>query len=216
MAKTKPAKTAETASVPTITLADIVAATKGDAGHLYTPVEVHKPLVASGDVEVNPEMANEQGWLATRATEQAMNANQNQTAQSQPETAKPKFEIESNIVVPERKRNSSGLRAGRTPIYPFDALEIGQSFFVPDADGKSAHKSMASTLSGVNLRYSEEIAGQTRVNRKGVTVPATKQTRKYVSFDTERTIDEKLATQTGLAVGTVQKGARIFRVALDA
>ncbi len=214
MAKNKPAS-APAAQTATITLADIVAATKGEQGYMYAPREVLEPLVQSGDVIVNhDEGANEQGWFMAKATSKALGVTAEDSAKT--ETAKPKFEIESNIVVPERKRNSTGLRAGRTPIYPFDALEIGQSFFVPDADGKSAHKSMASTLSGVNTRYSEEVPGQTRVNRKGATVPATKQTRKYVSFDTDRTIDEKLAQSTGLAVGTVQKGARIFRVALDA
>jgi hypothetical protein len=54
-------------------------------------------------------------------------------------------------------------------------MEVGQSFFVD----KSA-KNLASTVSSANARFAEEIAGETRVDRKGNTVPKTKQTRSFI------------------------------------
>lgn len=196
-----------------VTLADVIAATKVDS-FVYTSPEFHTALIASGDVEVNPDIKSAEGLLATRATPKAI------AAMSQPATPpvaavpakeKPSFVIEADIPIPDRTRNSSGLRAGRTPVYPFDALELGQSFFVPNpANGKSAAKAMASTVAGANARYVEEIPGSTRVNRKGATVTATKQLRKFKIFDTERDVTNK---ETGEI--TKQKGARIFRVKLD-
>lgn len=186
-------------------LAAVIDATKA-GGFLYTPAEFHQPLVESGDVEVNAEMVEDgTGNLATRATAKHLESKDAMTEAKTPEAAaKPSFVIET-VPMPEKKASVSGLRAGRTPIYPFDALEIGQSFFVADKSAdKPAFKAMASTVAGANARFTEEIAGQTRVNRKGATVTATKQLRKFKIFDTERTLED----------GTVQKGARVFRVEL--
>lgn len=219
MAKAKtPAKNApatETAGAPAsvISLQTVIDATKAD-GFVYTPASFHDPLIASGDVEINVEMKDEAGNIATRATDKALNTVNTQTTPAgtaAPEKVAPKFEIEAGIPIPARTRVAgAGLRAGRTPIYPFDALEIGQSFFVPNVGEKSAAKAMASTVAGANSRYVEVIEGQTRENRKGKTVPATKQLRKFKIFDTERDVTD------AAGVVTKQKGARVFRVALDA
>lgn len=184
-----------------ITLENVIEATKAD-GFVYTPVEFHQPLVDQGLVEVNPEMTNEAGHIATRATEKAFG---NTMATEEIKTAeKPKFEIESGVAIPEKVRNSTGLRAGRTPVYPFDSLEVGQSFFIPNKGDKSAAKAMASTVAGANARHSQVVEGKTRTNRKGAVVPETVQLRKFKIFDTERT----------LADGSIEKGARIFRMPL--
>jgi hypothetical protein len=61
-------------------------------------------------------------------------------------------------------------------------MEIGQSFFVPNtADKPNAAKSMATTISGANARYSEVIPGEFKTNRKGATVPKTKPVKKFES-----------------------------------
>ena len=64
--------------------------------------------------------------------------------------------------------------------YPFDAMLVSQSFFVPDANGKKAAKTLASTVSNANLRNSVEVAGQLRTNRKGVLVPLTEQVKLFI------------------------------------
>lgn len=42
------------------------------------------------------------------------------------ETAKTKFEVEKNIPIPKMKTGP-----GRSSIYPWEELEVGDSFFVP-------------------------------------------------------------------------------------
>lgn len=94
----------------------------------------------------------------------------------------PVFEIEADVEMPTIVRG----RATKASIYPFDKLEVGQSFFVSDSvfdkDGEkgSAAKSMNSTTSTANRRYSEVIPGEFTTNKKGESVPATRQLRKFV------------------------------------
>ena len=41
------------------------------------------------------------------------------------------FKIEKNIPIPKRKYNTKGNSTGATPIYPFNDMLDGDSFFVP-------------------------------------------------------------------------------------
>lgn len=71
------------------------------------------------------------------------------------------FTLMSNIPLPEAKRGKGG-GAGAPSKYPFDTMEIGNSFFVPvSADMPDPVKTMQSTVSSTNLRFSEE-TGQTK------------------------------------------------------
>lgn len=100
----------------------------------------------------------------------------------------PVFEIETDVALPPvtgRGRSSSAADK-----YPFDKLEIGQSFFVPnslfDKDGEvgDAAKTMSSTVATANRRYAEEIPGETKtikVKGEEKQVPATRQLRKFVT-----------------------------------
>lgn len=87
----------------------------------HAPVDVMK-LQTAGLVEVNQEMESE-GKYATRITEEGRKALE---TPAETETA-PSFEItiDSDVPMPETTRVSRG------SIYPFEKLEIGQSFFVP-------------------------------------------------------------------------------------
>ena len=149
-------------------------------------------LVEAGLIEVNSEMTDTEGNVAARAVS------------AEPETKKVtqvvnKFEIESGIKIPEKQTRAPG--AGRASVYPFEHLEIGQSFFVPNSETmEDAYKAMSSTVSSANARYSEEIPGETKVNRKGNEVPATRPTRLFINTRGEK---------DGVA------GSRVFRVALD-
>lgn len=107
-----------------------------------------------------------------------------------------KFEIEANIPLPTKTRGT------RKSAFPFDALEIGQSFFVPNDNFKSgdAAKSLASTVNNANKQHSEE-TGEMKLNRKKREVPATRQLRQFIV---------RADSKDGVA------GARVFRVALDA
>jgi len=200
--KSKPTSVASpvaTASVPVyqeLSLNDVIEATK--AGNIvYTSPAFHNPLIASGQVEINPDMIDEHGNIATRAI-----LKENKMTDTATVETKPVFEIEDNVEIPEKVRKTSGTRAGRTAVYPFEKLEVGQSFFVPNKEGTNkkgqpfspAVKAMASTVAGANARYSEVIEGETRtMNRgknKGAVVPATKQTRLFKLFEASKTLQD--------------------------
>lgn len=184
-------KNSPKSKTPAFDLAAVIAATNAGS-FVYTSAEAHASALADGLVEVNPSMTNEAGELATRATAkgiESMNAPQTPAA-AKAATPKPSFAIEDGIeLAPVVGRG----RGGET--YPFDQLNVGQSFFVPNsAEKPNVAKSLASTVSSATRRYAEEIPGETRVDRKGNTVPALKETRKFV-------------------VRAVEGGARVWRTA---
>lgn len=194
-------QTPETALASSVSLADVIAATQAGS-FVYTSPAFHESLVASGQVEINVDMTDENGNIATRAvlapeTEKPAE----DTPVTQPQT-KPTFTIKTATELPVRTRKPGGNREGRPSIYPFEALEINQYFFVPNDSVKSgdAGKSLASTVAAANVRFSHEVEGETRTNRKGRTVAKTVQDRLFKVFgDTE---------EDGV------KGAKVFRVAL--
>ena len=198
-------KTAEIATV--IGLAEIVAA---GANGMFVPESVYAPLVEAGLVEINSGMTDENGYVATRATQKgiesldsAATVADNATSEATSATAatgetqkvKTMFMIEDSIPVP----TISGRGRGGN-VYPFDQLEVGQSFFVANSEDKpNAAKSLASTVSSATARYavaSED--GATKTDKKGETVPVMVETRKFVV----RSVEEN-----GV------KGARVWRTA---
>lgn len=188
MATKKSAKnTAAASAVAVIGLAEIVAA---GANGLYTSPAIHASLVEAGLVEINPGMTNEAGEIATRATQKgidSMNTPNTATGTAAP-VAPSSFAIEDGIAMPTASGRGRG---GNT--YPFDALNVGQSFFVPNSEDKpNAAKSLASTVSSATARYAEVVEGQFKANKKGEQVPVMVETRKFV-------------------VRSVEGGARVWR-----
>ncbi|MBL1375594.1 DUF7303 family protein, partial [Acinetobacter baumannii] len=168
-----------------------------------------KVLIATGLVEVNSEITDGVGHIGARSTAQGaayltqpkenIEMDAPQTAQTLAPAAS-KFVI-ANVAIPTPKRGG-GRKAGTQ--YPFDELEIGQSFFVPATEAKPEPvKSLASTVTSANERYSEEIPGQTRINKKGREVPAKRQLRQFVVRSIE---DGAPWNHPGV------RGAAVFRV----
>jgi hypothetical protein len=126
-------------------------------GFLYVSPEA-KPLVDLGLIAVNLEMTDENGNPAAKITEVGegflANYGEDETPASEaaPVVAagKPSFEVMSGFTIPEVKRASGG---GAQSIYPFEKLEVGQFFFIPNsADKPHAAKDYASTVSSANGR----------------------------------------------------------------
>jgi len=199
-------KTAATAVV-VIGLAEIVAA---GANGMFVPESVYAPLVEAGLVEINPAMTDDNGYVATRATQAGIESldsgatvGNNATSEATSATAetgktekvKTMFKIEDSIPVP----TISGRGRGGN-VYPFDQLEVGQSFFVANDESKpNAAKSLASTVSSATARYAVPAEdGSTKTNKKGEVVPVMVETRKFVV----RSVEEN-----GV------KGARVWRTA---
>lgn len=155
----------------------IVEATLSDVGYTFCSIEVAAYLVKNGFVEQNPDMKNEAGALATRATQKGIDA------AKKPEVTKVSEFLIEDVALPAAKRGGNG-KVGNTK-YPFDALEVGQSFFIPaTAERPNPVKALASTVTSANARYAVEVkdeAGvvQTRTNRKGREVPVVEYQRLF-------------------------------------
>lgn len=110
------------------------------------------------------------------------------------------FEIKNGIEIPPVTRKSRGEEK-----YPFSKLEVGQCFFVADADAASgdAKKTMASAVSAAHIRFSvEDPSGAMRTVKKGQdagkVVPARIKTRSFTM---------RSASEDG------ETGVYVFRVA---
>lgn len=164
-------------------------------GFIYAAAADVAPFVAEGLVETNEGIKDEAGNIAVRlktatATEGTSTVNTANTAAPAASAAPSSFAIEDGIAMP----TASGRGRGGN-VYPFDALNVGQSFFVPNtAEKPNAAKSLASTVSSATARYAEVVEGQFKTNKKGEQVPVTRETRKFV-------------------VRSVEGGARVWRTA---
>lgn len=180
---------------------------------MYTAPNEHTGLIAAGMVEINTGMVDAQGNIATRPTAQGIAAVNSSTtsnagdagspaAPSQP-VAKPSFEIQQAALPAVSGRG----RGAGTETYPFDKLEVGYSFFVPNSTDKpNPAKSLASTVSSATKRYAEVVPGETVKNKKGADVPKTKETRKFV-------VRSRTAAQEQAEGFAPQDGARVYRTA---
>lgn len=157
---------------------------------------VGEPLVKMGLIEVNTADTDENGAALARLTQKgidSMPANKNEAP-----AAAGGFALITNAVLPESKRGF-GRKEGESK-YPFKAMEVGNTFFVSNADveGGDALKKLTSTVSNMNNKYRSE-TGQTETKtrtkrgdgnkavvdeagnkvKETVTVPVYKQDRKF-------------------------------------
>lgn len=139
-------------------LGEIVKATQADS-FVHVAEAHYRPLVQAGYVEINDTIKNDKGEVATRATQAGVEAfgaaqsaagnTQAQTPASGPAVAASTFTLTADVPLPVSKRG--GGRQGTK--YPFDTMEVGQSFFVPNtADKPNMAKSFASTASSATAR----------------------------------------------------------------
>lgn len=201
-------------------LPEIVAATvtPGTVGYVFAvPFDIQY-LIDNGYVEQNPELsqknADEEIELATRATTAGIEyvaqatgvVSQNKAEQPKPKgNNKMSFEIENVPVVAGKRGGGS-----RVSQYPVDALEVGQSFFVPATEKHpEPEKSLASMLSGAMKKYDvADIDEATGVQKtKVITVPKTKEKRTIPATKHTRKFTLVAAEKDGV------KGARIGRTA---
>ncbi len=115
------------------------------------------PLVQAGLVEVNgsdvdPSDANKRGVKITDKGVAALNGS------ATPAAASTKYAVQSGgIELPKIKRGfQKGQGGSGAPSkYPFDTMEVGAYFFVPDSDVKNgdAAKTLGSAAGSANQRY---------------------------------------------------------------
>lgn len=120
------------------------------------PLLQHSPAL----VEVNTEMLDGAGNAAVRLTDagKLMINGGGSVAKTSP------YAVISGAQLPTSKR---GGRGGGAPVqYPFDSLEIGQSFFVPVSEKHpDPVKTLGSTVSSANMRYAQDTGEKRTVTR---------------------------------------------------
>jgi hypothetical protein len=154
------------ATINTTLLKAIVAATSS-GNHYFVGKEEGQPLLNHTPplIVVNFELM--QGdKAASRATEAGIamvNGSGQATAAANPAAvAGSAFSIMKGVELPASRRGA-GLHGGAPKKYPFEGMEVGDSFFVPvSEDTPNPLKTLGSTVSSANMRYAEEISGQTR------------------------------------------------------
>ena len=130
-------------------LPEVVKATLSPIGYALTDETVWSVLVKKGLVEVNGDIKDAEGRSATRATSDGIAMVPKEELKMAEENAVTSgFTIE-DVPVVETKRTGN-----KASMYPFDALEVGQSFFVPATEEKpEPWTSMKSTVASSNKRY---------------------------------------------------------------
>ena len=212
-------------------LREIVAATQ-EGSFAYTSEGVHEKLIEHGFVEINPEIKDETGDIATRATQEGIDyasevlnmgglplESEGESASQvgligeradalAKETAEHIVKTKASVVIEKGVPLPSKGRAfvQRRQAFPFDELEVEDSFFIKATESKpEPWKSYASTVSNATRSFAvPDSSGEMVVNRKGQKVPKLVQTRKFVI----RAVEE-----TDAETGEVVIGARVWRVA---
>lgn len=136
-----------------------------------------KPLLEAGLITVdtkvaNPANADERAAKVSDAGIAWLNANVPAPGATAAATSNAtNFPIITNAVPPPSKRGS-GLRSGGAPKkYPFDQLEVGQSFPVyVSAETPDPMKSLGSAISAANMRYAVD-TGETKQAKRAVKGP---------------------------------------------
>lgn len=189
-----------------ITLMTIVEA--GEEG-MYAPAELANSLLEKGLVEINAGDVDEYGCVATRATQAGIDHAFEEQRSAGPEeapvaAAQTGFAIVDSVEVPKShvRRTKQGSK------YPFDQLEIGQSFFVPQtAKSENIVRTMSSQVSNAKKLYSEAIPGEFKTNKNGQQIPKLHYHRNFIARPVE---DGAPWGFPGV------KGAGVWRVELEA
>lgn len=199
-----------TVATPAVTLAVIVAS---GVNGMFAPLAEAMEMAKAGDIEINEGVKDEAGNVAVRATAQGIAKAQASEGNGlpvapaeQPKSEVPAFAIEAGIAIPAPEgRGRSGSK------YPFNALEIGQSFFVPDSafpvgekgEAPDAAASLASTVSGATQRFAVDHPTEKKTVR-GKEVPKKVYSRKFCL--------RKIAAGAPGCGPKGEAGARIWRI----
>ncbi len=182
----------------------IVAATNAGSFHYVSQTD-GQPLLDAGLIEINTGMVNDQKEAAARSTDKGnemVNGGSNDTTTQAP--ASSGFALITNAEPPKVTRKGGG--GGQKAKYPFEQMEIGNSFFVgnyQDKDG-DAKGTLDATVANWNEKYKEptgETKTVTRVVRgkdrktvfngdgskqmETVTIPVKKSLRKFIARSVE-------------------------------
>ncbi len=122
-----------------------------------SPLLSHEPAL----IEVNTNMLDDQGRAMVRLTAPGQ-AMLNGSGVTTGEAKASPYAVITNAELPPSKRGFGG-RGGAPTVYPFDSLEVGQSFFVPVSEKHpNPVKTLGSTVSSANMRFAQD-TGETKI-----------------------------------------------------
>lgn len=197
-----------------------------EPGYIMALPADYKALIAADMAQANDQIKSGKGGVmhAIRASDAALTAwnaqNGAGSSPSNPTNANPpaapgaaasKYKISADIAIPPLRR---GFGEAAPSQYPFDSLEIGQSFHVPvSASMPDPGKSMASSVSAAKRRFAKTLPGSHsgRTGKNGVTavVDNFELTRNFIMRSVKG--DDPKTGEKGDPEGP---GARIWRVEL--
>jgi hypothetical protein len=200
------AKKSKTMAADKVALLNIIIAdTNGPQGYSLVNPDAVNELVEAGRIQVNPSIKSEDGKIAARATDAVLAAAQAAPAgpvAPAPVAVSTTYNLQSDIPMAPSKRGGK-----KSEEYPFSKMEIGQSFVVPSTpEYPEPWNTFASTVSSATRRFST-VGTETKLNRKGESVPVLIPTRKF----TLRRVEVAQTYANGFVEPVA--GARVFRTA---
>lgn len=152
------AKTAPAARVPvTATGIALIAMIAEAGGSLMLTQAEGAELIAAGHAVVDTSVVeNDTALVSLTDAGRAALDEENGSAEVVNTTVSGGIEIEDGVPVP-----TTTSRAGRSGGYPFDKLNVGQSFHVPKTkENEDPASRLASSVSGARAKYAKVLEGQ--------------------------------------------------------
>ena len=153
-------------------LKEIVDATNAGQNAYFGQVE-GQPMADAGLIQVNGAVTNPSNpaEFLCRSTDAAVAylASNSGTASTQTEAKAGNYAILKNVELPAAKRRGNPSGNGAPTKYPFESMEVNDTFFSADSEHKkgNAVKALGSTISAQNKKYSTE-TGQTKTVTRAV------------------------------------------------
>jgi flagellin-like hook-associated protein FlgL len=142
---------------------ELVGKATAEGGFAYVTKEQGLPLMQHNPplIDINTAMTDGNGGAAARLTAAGFEMLKDATQSVADAPSAGGYKIIQGAALPTSKRGNRG--GGAPTVYPFDNLEIGDTFFVPVSDKhKDPVKTLGSTVSSANMRYAVE-TGETEV-----------------------------------------------------
>ncbi len=162
----------------------------------YVGQVVGQPMIAAGLIEINADVTNpaDPTQVLCRSTPAAIAYLKSDAGSNEVDAAKPSYAILTNVVLPEAKKRGNTSGSGAPTKYPFADLPVNGTFFSADTEHKNgnAYKSLGSTVSAQNDKYSE----QKMVDGVGVTKTVTRAVRDKTTKKAQIGPDGKKVTET--------------------
>lgn len=144
-----------------------------DATAAGTPVYVGQvqgqPMVAAGLIEINTTVPNpnDPSEVMCRSTATAADYLASDTGTGETAKTAGNYAIMKNVALPAAKRRGNPSGNGAPTKYPFESMEVNDTFFSGNSEHKKgdAVKALGSTISAQNKKYSTETGEHKTVTR---------------------------------------------------